>query len=440
MIQIVNKENCCGCSACASICPKQCISMVEDNEGFIYPKADKGTCVNCGLCEEVCNELQPYGEREPLCVLAAINKNGKVRMKSSSGGIFYLLAEKTIEEGGVVFGARFDENWQVVIDYAEDMKGVEAFMGSKYVQARIANAYKDAKRFLADGRKVLFAGTPCQVAGLHKYLRKLYDNLLTVDFICHGVPSPKVWSMYLDEVVKEGKRISNVEFRNKEKGWKNFNFNLRYNVNDKTISMLSPFPQNHYMKAFLQDIILRPSCYACKAKGCSSLSDVTLADFWGIDTVFPNMDDDKGTSLVFVNTEKGRDALNFTRLDVAETTYERIKPLNPACYRSPNKHAKREEFFSRLGNENLISLIDDCTKPTFKKKVYIVVNRLKDLIKRIIKYKNGGGKLEKANDETMLTQEANSQITIPGNFQIVYVCFRNKDDGWNRYNIEIKLK
>ena len=237
--------------------------MVADNEGFLYPQVDMDTCIDCALCEKVCNELQPYEKREPLKVLAAINKNEEIRLKSSSGGIFYILAEKIIKEDGVVFGARFDENWQVVIDYAEDMKEVEAFMGSKYVQARMENAYKDVKRFLTDSRMVLFSGTPCQVAGLHKYLRKPYDNLLTVDFICHGTPSPKVWGMYLDEVVKEVKSISSVEFRNKDKGWKDFSFNLRFNEGDKTASMLSPYKQNHYMKAFLREIILRPSCYDC---------------------------------------------------------------------------------------------------------------------------------------------------------------------------------
>lgn len=409
--------------------------MQADNEGFLYPKVDENTCVNCGLCEKVCNEQHPYDKREPLKVLAAINKNEEIRLKSSSGGIFYILAEKVIKEDGVVFGARFDDDWQVVIDYAEDMKGVEAFMGSKYVQARVTDAYKDAKRFLAEGRKVLFSGTPCQVAGLHKFLRKPYDNLLTVDFICHGTPSPKVWGMYLEEVIKEGKRISSIEFRNKEKGWKNFSFNLRYNEDDKTISMLSPFPQNHYMKAFLQDIILRPSCYDCKAKGCSSQSDVTIADFWGISTVFPDMDDDKGTGLVFINTDNGKEAFDFSWVNVKETTYERIKPLNPACYRSPKVHPKRNEFFNRLDSEDLIELINDCTKPTFKQKVLLLIVRCKWLVKRLLK-PVGGGKPERFSIDKPVT----GKNTVMFNPHIVSVCFRCKDRGWKKYNMEIRVK
>lgn len=436
MISIQDKHNCCGCSACASICPKHCIVMQADNEGFLYPKVDENTCLNCGLCEKVCNELHPYDKREPLKVFAAINKDEEVRLKSSSGGIFHIIAESVINEGGVVFGARFDENWQVVIDYAEDMKGVESFMGSKYVQASVANAYKDVKCFLADGRKVLFSGTPCQVAGLHKFLRKPYDNLLTVDFICHGTPSPKVWGMYLDEVLKVGQRISSVEFRNKKRGWKNFSFNLRYNEGDKSVSMLSPFQQNHYMKAFLQDIILRPSCYDCKAKGCSSQSDITIADFWGVSTVFPDMDDDKGTGLVFINTEKGKEILDFAQIKVRETTYDRIKPLNPACYCSVKVHPKREEFFACLDHENLITLINNCTKPTVKQRVRMFVGRCKSFVKMLLK-PVGGGKPERLSLEASVIYE--NTIMLPETPRIVSVCFRCKDRGWKKYNMEIRV-
>lgn len=385
MIEVKDKKNCCGCSACASVCPRHCITMVEDSEGFLYPQVDEEACVNCGLCEKVCNELNPYDTREPLQVLAAINKDDEVRQKSSSGGIFHLLAEKTIREGGVVFGARFDENWQVVIDYAEDMKGVEAFMGSKYVQARMENAYVDAKRFLNEGRKVLFSGTPCQVAGLHKFLRKSYDNLLSVDLICHGVPSPKVWRAYLEEVVKQGQSISCVEFRNKEKGWKKFSFFLRYNGVGKTVSMLSPFTENHYMKAFLSDIILRPSCYECKARGCSSQSDITIADFWGIETLLPEMDDDKGTSLVLVNTNAGKIAVDFTKVTMSSSTYECVKRFNPACCYSPKVHPKRKMFFMNFGKKGLISLIDECTKLPLGQRIRMLMWRCKCFAKCILK-------------------------------------------------------
>lgn len=430
MISIKDKKNCCGCSACASICPKQCITMTEDNEGFLYPQVNEDICINCGLCEKVCNELHPYEKNAPIHVFAAINKNENIRLRSSSGGIFYLLAEKTIREGGVVFGARFDENWQVYIDYTEDLDGVEAFLGSKYVQARIEDAYKEAKHFLTQGRKVLFSGTPCQVAGLHKYLRKPYENLLSVDFVCHGAPSPKVWRMYLDEVVNEIRNIKFIGFRTKEKGWKNFCFNLRYNQSERTVSMLSPHLDNPFMKAFLHDIILRPSCYKCKAKGCSSKSDITLADFWGINTVFPEFDDNKGTSLIFVNSIVGEKI--FTTLDIEskETNYAKIKSLNPACYKSSTKHPKREEFFEKLDNYNLIQLIDDCTKGSIKQQLKRIVKRI------VINIENamGGGNCKNPQESTSINNVLSQKC------RIVSVNFRNKEIGWMKYRFEIKVK
>lgn len=391
MINVVNKPNCCGCSTCASACPKHCITMLEDNEGFLYPKVNEEKCINCGLCEKVCNELHPYDEREPLQVLALINKNEDIRKKSSSGGIFHILAETIINDGGVVFGARFDDNWQVMIDYAEDMESIEAFMGSKYVQARIANAYKDARHFLHEGRKVLFSGTPCQIAGLHQFLRRPYENLLTVDFICHGTPSPKVWGMYLKEMHKKCQDLCRVEFRNKEKGWKNFGLMLHYNDANKTTSILSPFQKDLYMNVFLKNVILRPSCYSCQARSGKSKSDITLADFWGINSIAPEMDDDKGTSLVFINTEKGRDAVPFGDCRVYETTYNTIINKNPACKHSPQMHYMRTYFFNNLGTVPLLKLMAKCSKPTKKEQYEFFKRKIKNVIKNLLEYKYRGG-------------------------------------------------
>lgn len=385
MIKITDKYNCCGCSACATICPKKCISMVADTEGFLYPQVNPEGCIECGLCEQVCNELHPFGSREPLKVLAAINCNEEIRLQSSSGGIFNLLTQKIISEGGVVFGARFDKDWQVVIDYADSMESAKAFMGSKYVQARMENAYSDAKRFLQEGRNVLFSGTPCQVAGLHKFLRKQYDNLLTVDFVCHGTPSPKVWKLYLDEIRKESKSIHNIEFRNKTNGWKDFSISFKLFDGNKSYNIISSFKNDLYMKAFLSDIILRPSCYHCNAKGCSSQSDITLADFWGIQTIFPDMDDDKGTSLVFINSEKGYDQLDCSFLRVKETTYNQVKSLNPSCYQSVLKNPKRDYFFTKLGKKKVTKLISECTRLSYKQQLRGCVSKGISLIKKILK-------------------------------------------------------
>ena len=203
MIDILNKKDCCGCSACVQKCPKQCISLKEDNEGFLYPQVNQQECISCGICKKVCPIINPNEKRTPLQIYAAINKNEEIRRQSSSGGIFTLLSEEILKEGGVVFGARFDENWEVKHDYTENVKGLVNFRGSKYVQSRIEDNYKKVETFLKQGRKVLFSGTPCQIAGLKRFLSKEYDNLLTVDFICHGVPSPKVWRLYLYETYRK---------------------------------------------------------------------------------------------------------------------------------------------------------------------------------------------------------------------------------------------
>ena len=437
MIHITDKYYCSGCSSCASICPKHCIRMLEDKEGFIYPIVNASDCIDCGLCEKVCHELNPFEERKPQKVYAAINKDEKIRLKSSSGGIFYLLAEKTIAEGGVVFGARFDEQWQVVIDYAETMEGVKAFMGSKYVQARMDTAYTDAIRFLTEERKVLFSGTPCQIAGLHHFLRKQYDNLLTVDIICHGTPSPKVWSRYLDEVVTAGRKaINDVQFRNKSNGWKTFNFTMEYNKDEQTVSLCSHHQQNLFMRAFLRDMILRPSCYQCQAKSGRSHSDITIADFWGINTEIPDMDDDKGTGLVLVNTNKGQASLGWSKTNHKETTAEVALRHNPSYSRSVAAHPRRNEFFACLDEtESVNALITECLRPTLKQCLRMTLSLCKQLLKKILKSVIGGGNTKSIKHPSLIYIPPISE-----NASVASITFRNKQNGWRLYRMEIKLK
>lgn len=423
MIQTTDKKNCCGCSACASICPKRCITMQEDAEGFLYPVVDETACTDCGLCEKTCHELHPYEERTPQKAYAAINKDEEIRMDSSSGGVFHLLADSIIQEGGVVFGARFDKQWQVLTDYAETKEGVRAFMGSKYVQARMETAYTDARKFLQEGRKVLFSGTPCQIAGLHHFMGKPYENLLTVDIICHGTPSPKVWGRYLEEVIAAGRKaISNVQFRSERKGWKRFNFSMTGDEKDSSISLCSHHRTNHFMRAFLQDMILRPSCHACQAKNGRSHSDITIADFWGIKKVIPEMNDDKGTSLVLINTERGSKALDWDNLSCKETAAALALKHNPSYYQSVNAHPKRNGFFTHLdGTGSVVSLIDVCLRPTF--------------IKRLKKYCSIC-KLFRWDTKQDLTPTP----SLPESMSVTHITFRDKKQGWKSYRLQIKLK
>ena len=361
MIEIKEKKNCCGCNACVQVCPKQCISMKEDREGFLYPEVNKDICVDCHLCEKVCPVLNQGKERKPLKVYAAKNENEEIRRQSSSGGIFTLLAEHVIDEGGVVFGARFNENWEVVHSYMETKEGLAAFRGSKYVQSRIGDNYRKTESFLKSGRKVLFSGTPCQIAGLKLYLRKEYKNLLTVDFICHGVPSPGVWREYLKEEIarqcdgknsvlshpieKEKVKIKSISFRDKKLGWKKYSFALTLSVPDghgaeNTVLLSEPLNKNLFLRGFLADLYLRPSCYACPAKCLKSGSDVTIGDFWGIGKVLPEMDDDKGVSVVMVNRN-----IELPDIDLQEINYEEIVRYNPSVERSVRESEKRKIFF-----------------------------------------------------------------------------------------------
>ena len=354
MIKITDKHKCCGCTACVSVCPKKCISLSEDTEGFLYPVVDSVKCIDCGFCELVCPVLHPVNNGiEPL-VYAAINNDESVRLQSSSGGIFTLLAESVLDRGGVVFGACFDQNWNVVHDYTETKEGLARFRGSKYVQSHVGNSFTQVKSFLDSGREVLFSGTPCQVAGLKNYLRKPYSNLFTVDLVCHGVPSPEVWKKYLQEtvcraygikkknVMNLGEYISDISFRAKDKGWKNFTVKIIFR-NGK-IEMM-PFFENPYMKAFLSNLSLRPSCYACPVKLHHVQSDISLADFWGVNEINPELDDDKGCGLVLINCVEKHWLIDRRNCYFAQHNLDEIIPFNLCIVHSVKEPANRKFFF-----------------------------------------------------------------------------------------------
>lgn len=368
------------------VCPKHCISFIQDHEGFFYPKADEDTCIQCDLCKNVCPVLHPFDIHKPLKVLAAINKDENIRTESSSGGVFSFLAERIISQGGAVFGVRFDEQWQAVFDCAETNQELSAFRGSKYLQARVGNSFAQCKQLLDQGRQVLFSGAPCQIAALHHFLRKPYSNLFTVDFICHGVPSPKVWKYYLNEVVKAGKQaIRDIKFRDKRHGWKRFSFALDYNEHNRCYTLTSIFSQNPFMRAFLSNMILRPSCHSCPAKGGRSQSDITIADFWGIDQVNPEMFDDRGTSLVLVHTEKGQLAMDRNHLKLASASYEDVLNFNRSWKESSVCHPKRSEFFVAFNDQvDLHNLIEKCLRPSLKRRIKNRINIYSLFVKKLI--------------------------------------------------------
>lgn len=334
MIHITDKKKCCGCSACVQRCPKQCISLTEDEEGFLYPYVNEESCVECGLCEKICPILNPQEETFPLQVIAAKNTNTEERLGSSSGGLFLPLAKSIINEGGIVFGADYDSNWEVHHVGVENISGLYALMMSKYLQSRIENTYKEAEKFLKCGRKVMFVGTPCQIAGLHGFLRhKVYPNLLTIDVVCHGAPSPGVWRQYLAETYSEEEFIKS---------------RLKAAAGKNSVLSSDIHYDNVYMKGFLSNLYLRPSCHDCKCKDGKHHSDISLGDFWGIDKFNPSFDDDKGVSLVLINTPKGKEFLQKVKMEKWESSYALVSRANggfsPYAWLNP----KRSLFFKLI--------------------------------------------------------------------------------------------
>lgn len=360
MLYIAERDKCCGCSACASVCPTQCIEMIEDEEGFLFPRIKEECCIECGNCKTVCPAInrQKVIKGKPD-MYAAICCEDAVREQSSSGGVFSMLAQQVLNVGGVVFGAAFSADCHRIKHIAiQQMEELEMLRGSKYVESAIGNTYEQAKCFLDGGREVLFSGTPCQIEGLRLYLHKDYDNLLCVDLICHGVPSVKVWDKYLKfREHKAGSPVKKVSFRNKVNGWERFSLSLDF---ANGVQYIAPHSKDVYMKAFLKNICLRSSCGQCCVKGINRVSDLTLADFWGIKNVVPGLYDDKGTSLIIVHTENGKRALGQIK---AKMRYQKVEDVSAAlkCNQSAVKdvvpHANRRAFFARLENTDFDELV-----------------------------------------------------------------------------------
>lgn len=350
MINITDKHFCCGCSACVQSCPKQCITLSEDREGFQYPVVDTSACIDCKLCEKVCPYLKKAEERKPLKIEAAYNSDIQTRLNSSSGGLFFLLAEYIIKNGGVVFGARFDDNWNVIHDYTDCVDHLPAFRGSKYVQSRIGNAYQDVKRFLDYGRLVLFTGTPCQVMALKNFLRKNYDNLYTVDIVCHGVPSPRVWRDYLDYLNPEKKVIISVNMRDKSRSWSRYSYKIE---SDKGMLYDDYAANSEYLRMYISGFSVRPSCFNCPAKGGRSHSDITLADAWGIKQVYPDCNDEKGTSAVCINFEAGKALYDSITKNSQPFPLDVFYTENPSFDTSAKEPELRGTFWKQYEKEGI---------------------------------------------------------------------------------------
>ena len=349
---VSDKSLCCGCSACYDVCPKSAIKMVEDNEGFLYPVIDKDKCIECGLCEKICPTKNRRDSQSLLEAYAAYNTDENIRMKSSSGGVFTLVAEYVLKNQGVVYGAAFDENFEVEHLRVESVEELEFLRGSKYVQSKLDGIYNLCKKDLEIGKQVLFTGTPCQVSGLKSFLRKNYDNLVCMDIVCHGVPSRMVWRKYLEHRINFAKsKIAQIAFRLKDEGWKQFAVKFTF-VN--STAYCQNFQDDIYMRGFLKDLYLRPSCYNCQFKTKDRVSDITVADFWGIDRLYPEWDDDKGMTLLIVHSQIGKKALENVKpnLFLKSVDIDEAVKFNTSMVKSVALNKNRESFFKTNINGN----------------------------------------------------------------------------------------
>jgi coenzyme F420-reducing hydrogenase beta subunit len=386
-----NRADCVGCYGCFNACPFSAISMKEDQEGFRYPEVDYEKCRDCGACERACPSLnigKIYSQEakktaEKPRTYAAINEDEAIRKDSSSGGMFHLLAMRCIEQGGIVFGAGFDEEWEVCHQSAETEADLAKLRVSKYLQSRVEDTFSKVQKELKSGRQVLFAGTPCQCAALRQFLKRDYENLFLADFICHGVPSPAVWRKYL-ALRANKKEIRRISFRNKNLSWERFLLAFFYENANKYLA--ADLTKDLYLQGFLQNIYLRPSCHTCKFCRANRPTDITLADFWGVKEECPEMYDGKGTSLVFIHSEKGQKVFDEIQAKKKEVSFDKGVKHNPSMIHPSIPSPKREQFFKDFSQSNtdIMQLLHEYTKPTIKERVKGGLRRI-PLLVRVVK-------------------------------------------------------
>lgn len=358
----INKDLCCGCEACRQACPVKAIRFREDSEGFFHPVVDESACVDCGRCLQVCPIAKQGEKTKPEEIYAAINNDESARKASSSGGVFSVLAKDVIAHEGYVYGAAFNDNWDLKHKAVSDIVSLLPLMGSKYIQSRIGNVFVDIKNHLSQNHPVLFVGTPCQVAGLKVFLNGNDEHLLSVDFVCKGVPSGQVFKQYIKETLQNRiKRkclsddttvqIDEIRFRDKVDGWNDYKFVLSYTYNQGEITRHDKICQgratNPFMRGFLQNLFLRLSCYQCPFRERHQ-SDITLADFWGIEkTEIESLSDNHGVSAVLINNDKGKKTVEKIKNQIIlyRMNLDCFGKYNQGFYQSPNMTPRREQFY-----------------------------------------------------------------------------------------------
>lgn len=356
MIDIKDKKDCCGCNACGDVCRQEAITFLSDNEGFWYPQVNKDKCTDCHLCEKICPMLNigslKHNDWDEPKVYGGYNKDIVIRFDSTSGGLYSLLAQAMYKQKGYVSGAVYSENFQVFNFISNDKKDLKRLRSSKYVQSNAEGIYKTIKQLLVSGEKVLACGSPCQMAALRSYLRKNYDNLLVVDFLCRATNSPKVFEKYKESLeARYGSKIIAIKDKNKDHGWHSLARKITFE--DGKV-YYGEGHEDDFRRGYHGNVFERPSCYECKFKGFPRMSDITLGDFWGIGNVDPSLEQNLGTSLIMINSQKGLDYFEKVKekLVVKEFTLRDIIPGNPTAILGGKlpypTHINRDEFFEAL--------------------------------------------------------------------------------------------
>ena len=361
---VQEKESCTGCGMCTAICPSSAIQMQADSHGFLHPVVDVGECADCGLCAQKCPVSTPPQVSTHTDILAGYAKDEALLSGSSSGAIFPILAAEIIRRSGIVFGAAFDENFDVVHTSAETLSELAALCSSKYVQSRIAvDCYSQVKKLLADGRWVYFSGMPCQVAALKSYLGRDYDTLITQDTACHSVPSPLVWDEYKAELEKQySGKLTSFSFRNKANGWEAYHIRAAF---DNGREFAQPAAESPYQRGFIKGLYSRSSCFVCKFKGIERCSDITLADYWGVKGIQPDAYNPQGTSLVLIHSEKGRCLLEGCKDQLQlQPAAKDVFAFNPAVLAPIQNPVHYDEFWEGYGQKPFADLVSACCEPT----------------------------------------------------------------------------
>lgn len=370
------KKSCCGCGLCTQVCPKKCIELRQDDEGFYYPIVNEGQCVKCGRCVQKCVHAMRSNQALTETYIG-YNPDEAVRKESSSGGIFNAIASTFIDNGGVVFGAAFDDDYFVRHIRIESKENLSRIMKSKYVQSDLKCIFDALVADLKSGRPVLFSGSPCQVAAINQLAESLAlkEKLYTVDFICHGVPSPGVWKSYLD-YISEGSEVHEVNFRDKSHaGWHDYYLHIKYGDN----SQLSESHElNTYMRLFLSDRNIRPACYYCNFKSGNYMSDLTLADAWKIEKEYEPWADDKGTSLFIVRSHKGENLLAAcdSQLKLRKSNYEFWSKMNLSLVTRTQVGEGRKELFSDFSELEESAFWKKYSQISRKKKIRYIAKKV----------------------------------------------------------------